>query len=371
MSIINIIIQNLFAFIIIMSAIVFIHEFGHFIVARACKVKIEEFSIGFGKEIFGFYDRYNTRWKFCWLPFGGYVKMFGDANPASKPNFKAFNQMSEAEKKQSFVFKNVYQRIAIVSAGPIANFILAIIILTFIFNIRGHNVVANKISDIKPNSPAELAELKKGDEIIAINNKKINNFDELRIAIIEAGTNEISITAIRDEQKLNFNLTPELVEVENIFKEKMKLPTIGVIATDIQHHQLNIFQSFAKANIETWQISNSILKTLKELLIGKRSIKELGGPVKIAQYSGKTIELGIMMVLWFGAMISINLGVMNLLPIPMLDGGHLLFYLIEAIIGRPINVKVQEIAFRIGFAILISLMIFTTVNDIVNLVFYK
>ena len=201
--------------------------------------------------------------------------------------------------------------------------------------------------------------------------EEINNFDELRIAIIEAGTNEISIIAIRDEQKLNFNLTPELVEVENIFKEKMKLPTIGVIATDIQHHQLNIFQSFAKANIETWQISNSILKTLKELLIGKRSIKELSGPVKIAQYSGKTIELGIMMVLWFGAMISINLGVMNLLPIPMLDGGHLLFYLIEAIIGRPINVKVQEIAFRIGFAILISLMIFTTINDIVNLVFYK
>ena len=149
----------------------------------------------------------------------------------------------------------------------------------------------------------------------------------------------------------------------------MKLPTIGVIANDIQHHELNIFQSFAKANIETWQISNSILKTLKELLIGKRSVKELGGPVKIAQYSGKTIELGIMMVLWFGAMISINLGVMNLLPIPMLDGGHLLFYLIEAIIGRPINVKVQEIAFRIGFAILISLMIFTTINDIVNLVF--
>ncbi len=243
--------------------------------------------------------------------------------------------------------------------------------MLFIFNIRGHNIIANKISDIKPNSPAELVELKKGDEIIAINNKKIDDFDELRIAVIEAGEREISLTVIREQQKLNFNLTPELVEVENIFKEKMKVPTIGVIATDIQHYQLNIFQSFVRANIETWQISKSILVTLKDLLIGNRSIKELGGPVKIAKYSGKTIELGIMMVLWFGAMISINLGVMNLLPIPMLDGGHLLFYLIEAIIGRPINVKVQEIAFRIGFAILISLMIFTTINDIVNLFFHK
>ena len=365
MSIINIIIP----FIILISVVVFVHEYGHYYYAKKYGVKVTDFSIGFGKELFGWTDKDGTRWKVCLIPLGGYVKFFGDTNAASQP--EKLSSFSENEKTHLLATKKLYQRAIIVSAGPIANFVLALVIFSCVYMFFGKDFSVPVIQDVKIDSPADKAGLKKGDQIIGINNKKINDFDELRIAIIEAGTSEISITAIRDEQKLNFNLAPELVEVENIFKEKMKLPTIGVIATDIQHHQLNIFQSFAKANIETWQISNSILKTLKELLIGKRSIKELSGPVKIAQYSGKTIELGIMMVLWFGAMISINLGVMNLLPIPMLDGGHLLFYLIEAIIGRPINVKVQEIAFRIGFAILISLMIFTTINYIVNLVFYK
>jgi regulator of sigma E protease len=360
--------QSLFAFIIIISIIVFIHEFGHFIIARFCKVKIEEFSIGFGKEIFGFYDRHKTRWKFCLMPFGGYVKMYGDKNYASSVDRSLVESFSITEKKQAFIFKNVYQRFLIVVAGPVANFILAIIIITFLLFYRGETINIPIITTINPNSPAANSGLQINDEIIAINGNKINNFDDFRLKIIESGANkDVNLDIKRQEQLVKINIRPQISVIKNSFDEEMKIPIIGIVGDKFIKNDLTLLQSFIKANKECYNISISILNALGDLITGKRSIKELGGPIKIAKYSKKSFDIGILMVLWFMAMISINLGVMNLLPIPMLDGGHLLFYLMEMILKKPVPDKIQDYSLRIGFSILISLMIFTTLNDIYSL----
>lgn len=356
--------QSLFAFIFIISFIVFIHEFGHYIVARFNKVKVEEFSIGFGKKIFGFYDKNKTLWKFCLIPFGGYVKMYGDRNAASMTDLEAVEKMSDEQKKQSFIYKTVWQRIAIVAAGPIANFILGIIIFTILFRINGINQASTIISEVKNDSPAYHAGLLKGDEILSIDNKRVKNFNDI-ISIISINVGDpIKLNIRRDSKIIDVKLTPVKMKRKDFAGNDIFIPIIGVTSSKVTNIDLNIFQSFYHSTIKTYDIAGSILKTLSQLIVGDRSIKELGGPVKIAKYSGKTFELGFFMILWFSALISINLGVINLLPIPVLDGGHLLFYAIEAITGKPVPVKYQKIGFQIGFSIIITLMLFTTFNDI-------
>ncbi|NBX52531.1 MAG: RIP metalloprotease RseP [Proteobacteria bacterium] len=369
MSLIHIILHNLFSFIVIISLIVFIHEFGHFIVARWCGVKIDEFAIGFGKALFSFRDKKNTEWKFCLWPFGGYVKMYGDRNGASIPDIELIKQMSAEERKISFLGKNVYQRIAIVSAGPIANFILAILILTFLFRLNGEVIVEPVVSEIVKDSASFEAGLKKGDRIITIDNKPIKDFQDIRNIVVTGLETSLNFKIQRDDQLLDFAVNPKTIVQKDMFGDEVKIRSVGIMADEITQNQLNFGQSFVKANIETYNISISILKTLGQLISGKRSIKELGGPVKIAKYSGKTVEQGLLVVAWFMAMISINLGVMNLLPIPVLDGGHLFYYLIEAIKGKPLSQKIQSFGYSFGFALVISLMIFTTLNDIIQMMF--
>jgi regulator of sigma E protease len=366
MSIIQIILQNLFSFILIISLIVFIHEFGHFFVARLCGVKVEVFSIGFGYEIFGFNDKKQTRWKFCLIPFGGYVKMFGDQNAASMPNLELVEKMSQEEKKNSLIGKNVYQRFAIVFAGPLANFILTILILTILFRINGLNKVLPVIDQVIEKSPAAFSGLKSGDQILAINQIKINDFEEVRKFILQ-NEKEIIFLVQRGKKTFELKIKPELGFQKDIFGDQVKTRFIGITASQVEHDDLNLLQSFIIANQETYKISVSILKVLGELITNKRSIEELGGPIKIAKYSGESVKMGISFFLWFIAMISVNLAVMNLLPLPALDGGHLFFYLIEMIIRKPIPLKIQKIAFSIGFILLITMMIFVTVNDIKNL----
>lgn len=359
----QLILQNFFSFIVIISAIVFIHEFGHFIVARLCKVKVQEFAIGFGKEIFGFNDKHGTRWKFCLLPFGGYVKMFGDRNASSMADDEAVSKMSEEEKKHSFIGKNVYQRMAIVVAGPVANFILAIVIFTFLFKANGVNKVLPIIDEVLPESAGFEAGLQKGDEILEINSKEINDFSQVREVTI-AGEKLLNFVILRDNKTINLEVKPKIQTNVDFFGDEVETPLIGITASEILSEEVNLWQSFTLANKETYNNSVLILKALGELITGKRDFKELGGPIKIAKYSGKTFEIGFVAVVWFMAMISINLGVMNLLPIPVLDGGHLFYYIFEAILGKPLPKKVQETGFRIGFSLVISLMIFTTFNDI-------
>lgn len=370
MALTQLILHNFFSFVFIISAIVFIHEFGHFFVARLCGVKVEEFAIGMGKELFGFNDKKGTRWKFCLLPIGGYVKMFGDRNGASMPDSKSFDAMSKAEKKQSFLGKNVYQRAAIVGAGPIANFILAIFLFTALFNLNGLNTVLPIISEVVDKGAAFEAGLKKGDKILAINQEEVKDFNDLRQVVAVSADKELVLKIERGAEIIEQKVTPRNQMRLDIFGEEVKLGTIGVIASETLHQDLNFGQSFVKANQEVFAMTKAVFKALGELVTGKRSIEEMGGTIKIAQYSGKSVEAGITMVLWFAAMISINLGVMNLLPVPVLDGGHLCFYLIEAIRGKPLSQKTQEIAFRVGFSFVLTLMLFTTFND-VRQIFFK
>jgi regulator of sigma E protease len=367
MELVNIIIHNFFSFVLIISLIVFIHEYGHFIVARICNVKVTEFSIGFGKKLFSFYDKKNTEWKFCLLPFGGYVKMYGDRNGASTPDYELIKNMSDEDKKISFISKNVYQRMAIVGAGPIANFILAIIIFTFLFKINGSNKILPIVDEVIKESPASVAGIKQGDEIIAINNKEIKDFDEVRSIIVTGLEEELIFKIKRANDIIEISVKPIIQERTDFLNETVKIRTVGIASSQMFHQELSLYRSFLIANKETYNISVAVLKTLKQLITGKRSVKELGGPIKIAKYSGKTIEQGFQVVIWFMALISINLGIMNLLPIPVLDGGHLFYYIIEAIRGKPLSQKLQQIGFNIGFSLVITLMIFTTINDILNL----
>jgi regulator of sigma E protease len=368
MTLINIILHNLFSFIFIISFIVFIHEFGHFFVARLCGVQVDEFSIGFGKKLFGFTDKKGTLWKFCLLPFGGYVKMFGDRNGASMPDSEAIAAMSESDRKKSFVGKNVYQRMAVVVAGPVANFILTIFIFTFLFRLNGLNAIAPVISDVLPESAALESGLKKSDRILAINGAEINDFNEVRGIVATNLEASLTFKIKRGEEILEIKVTPKIENRKDFFGDEVKMPTIGIAASEMVHEDLNLAQSFIHANVETYKTSIAIFKAIGELITGKRSVEELGGPIKIAKYSGKTVDMGIITVLWFMAMISLNLGVMNLLPVPVLDGGHLFFYVIEAILGKPLPPKTQQIAFQFGLALVLTLMIFTTINDVRHLI---
>jgi regulator of sigma E protease len=365
---VSLIAHNLFSFIVILSIIVFIHEFGHYFVARLCKIKIEEFSIGFGKELFGFNDKNGTRWKFCILPFGGYVKMFGDKNPASIADGSKIKKFTKKEKEVSFYFQNVYKRIAVVSAGPIANFLLCIFLLTIIFKVQGLTTTMPIVDQLSKDGAAQEAGVEVGDKILKINNKEIKDFNEVRSAIVSNGPKPMNFVIQRQNEVLTINISPKITLSKNIFGEDHKIPLIGIGASQFQYQKLGLGSSFIHANIETYNLSVAVLKAIGELVTGQRSIKELSGPVKIAKYSGKSMSAGFIMVLWFMAMISVNLGVANLLPIPVLDGGHLFYYVIEAIKGKPLPEKVQQYGFQFGFAILLTLMLCTTYNDIYSIV---
>lgn len=358
-----IILYNILSFIFIISVIVFIHEFGHYYIARICGVKIEQFSIGFGKEIFGFNDKNKTRWKFCAIPFGGYVKMFGDKDPTSLADPK-IKKLTKKEREQSFYFQNVYKRIAIVLAGPLANFILAIFLLTIIFKINGIQTTLPIASQIIKESPAEKYGILPNDKITKINNKKINSFEDIKRYVAINGHQELTFTVNRDNKIINIDINPELKKQKDLFNDEVELFYIGIKSEQTSIIKLNIFSSFVRAFAKTYELSANILTTLSHLVTGQRNLKELGGPIKIAQYSGKSVNMGFMMTIYFIAIISINLGVINLLPIPTLDGGHLFFYIIEVIRGKAMSDKIQEYSFKFGISFVITLMIFTIFNDI-------
>lgn len=336
--------------------------------ARLCGVKVDEFSIGFGKKLFGFRDKKGTEWKFCLLPFGGYVKMYGDRNGASMPDPATIKAMLPAERKKSFVGKNVWQRMAIVAAGPIANFILAIFIFTFLFRLNGLITVLPIVDSVMPESAALEAGLKNGDQILEINGTEIKDFSEVRNFVLDSFSNELLFKIKRGEKVFDVKIAPKIQVRKDFFGDDVKIATLGVSASQTAKTELNLGQSLVEGTRETYKISIAIFKALGELITGKRSLEELGGPIKIAKYSGKTVDMGALVVVWFMAMISVNLGVMNLLPVPVLDGGHLFYYIIEAIRGKALSQKTQQIGFRFGLSLVLALMIFTTFNDIRNLI---
>jgi regulator of sigma E protease len=369
METVFVIINYLFWFITVITAVVFVHEFGHYIIARLSGVKIEVFSIGFGKELFGWTDKNKTRWKISVLPLGGYVKMFGDSDPSSNPDYKKLDNMSFKEKRHAFHFKPLSHKAAIVSAGPIFNYILAILIMSVMFSIYGMPSTTPTVGKVSEESPAYDAGLREGDIILKVDDTVIETFEDLRQIIALNTEKKMIVEIMRNEKRSEIELTPHIKKTKDIYGNDIEIPVIGVSSLRSSIKPLTILGAVTHSIKEAYRLSVVTLQAIGQIITGDRSITQIGGPVKIAQYSGQTAKYGgVRAILWFIALISINLGLFNLLPIPILDGGHLLYYLIEAVTGRPMAKKFQDYGLRLGFSFLVCLMIFATLNDIKNTV---
>jgi|TARA_B100001105_G_scaffold1546_1_gene1107 regulator of sigma E protease len=361
--------QYFLAFSFLITVVVFFHELGHYLIARFCGIGVETFSIGMGKQLWGRHDKSGTLWRVALLPIGGYVKFYGDADLTGKksPNL----DLREDKDDKNFHTKSVWKKIATTAGGPIFNFLLAIIIFAGIFIYRGESIVQPFIGEVLENSPAHNFGLKKGDEIISINGQDIFSFNELRSFVIENPEKELTINIVRDGSTITVSLFPELIVDKDRFGTEYKIGRIGVMAMqDPSYHSVrdhNIISGFYRGIEETFNLSGKILSYLKNLFLGRESINQIGGPIKIVQITGEISNYGIIPLLSLVAAISINLGIMNLLPIPVLDGGHLLYYSIEVLFGKPLNPKAQEIGMQIGMTILIALMLFVTFLDISRL----
>ena len=359
-------------FIVLILVVVFIHEYGHYYFAKKYGVGVTDFSIGFGKEIFGWNDKSGTRWKICWIPLGGYVKFFGDRNVFSQADQeKIINKYNIEDQKKLFVLKPLYQRSLIVAAGPIANFILAIFIFFSIYTFVGKDFTPAVINEVQKESPAMTAGLKKNDIILSIDGHKVKSIMEVS-KFIALSTNEyIDFTVSRSNQKLSFKVKPNMVSTEDNLGNKVNKRMVGIqlgaFNNEVNHVRLGPVKSLYYAVNEVYFVSISSLKYLGSIIRGKGDSSQIGGPIRIAKITGQVAEFGIVPFLSIMAYISVSLGLINLFPIPLLDGGHLMFYAFEKILGKPLSQRTQEGFIRIGMFLLLSLMFFTTFNDLKDL----
>lgn len=351
---------SLLAFMVIISIVVFVHEFGHYIIAIKNGVQVDEFAIGYGKEIFGWNDKRGTRWKICYIPCGGYVKFFADEDESSSViNREKLNKLTDEEKKKCLFFKTVWQRIQVVAAGPVFNYLLAVVFFTLFFTFSGITIFSNNITGVEPNSPAYKAGILVGDKIIKVNDKNIENFEEIKTELMLNVKDSLVITIERNGEILEKVLTPEIK-----YNKKVKTPFLGVASDEVLHKKVGICKAFIESLKQIYKINITTLKALGQMLTAKRGFDDVGGPIKIAQYSGKVAKEGFSAMIYFIALISVSLGLMNLLPIPVLDGGHLLFYIIEAITKKPVNEKVENMLTKVFYGLLMLLMILITIKDI-------
>jgi regulator of sigma E protease len=358
-------------FLFVLTIVVFFHELGHFLVARLCGIRVLVFSIGFGPEIVGFYDRYGTRWKISAVPLGGYVKFFGDENAASVPDQEAAAEMTEAEKAVSFIHQKVAPRAAVVVAGPVANFILAILIFAGVFMTVGKQTTSARVDTVQPASAAQAAGFMPGDMVVAIDGEAIGSFSDMqRIVSVSAGET-LNIVVDRGGVRVTLKATPQLKELKDAFGNKHRLGVLGISRStapgDIKTEKMGPLKAVAEGARETWFVVDRTLAYIGGVFAGREAADQLGGPNRIAQVSGEVASIGFVALIHLTAVLSVSIGLLNLFPIPLLDGGHLLFYAIEAIRGRPLSERAQEVGFRIGLAIVVMLMIFATFNDILHL----
>jgi len=354
-------------FVLILTVVVFVHEMGHYLVARRNGVRIEVFSVGFGRELFGWTDKVGTRWRVSLLPLGGYVRMFGDADEASVT--VEDRPMSEEEKAVAFRHKRVAQRAAIVVAGPAANFLFAIIALAIMFMVLGQPVTEPVIGEVQPGSAALDAGLISGDRILAINGGAIDRFQDIQRIVRLELEQPLTLSVQRGEREFTVVATPRVIERKGLFGDLEKVPVLGITAdqarTKIIHHGPGT--ALWASLRETEGMVTSTFVGIGQMINGTRGTDELGGPIRIAKGAGEAAQLGVTSVIFYTILLSLNLGLINLFPIPILDGGHLLFYAFEAILGRPLGERAQEYGFRIGLFLVLALMVFATRNDIVSL----
>ena len=358
-------------FLFVLTIVVFFHELGHFLMARLCGIKVLVFSIGFGPEIAGFNDRYGTRWKISAVPLGGYVKFFGDDNAASVPDQAAAASMSSADRKDSFMFQPVPSRAAVVAAGPIANFVLAIAIFAAIFMTVGKQTTSARVDAVQPASAAEAAGFKPGDLVLAINGEKIESFSDMQRIVSISANETLSIDVDRGGAPVTLKAIPQLKELKDNFGNVHRLGVLGISRSmspgDIKTEKAGPLRAIVMGAQETWFVVDRTLAYIGGVFVGREAADQLGGPIRIAQVSGQVATAGFTALIHLTAVLSVSIGLLNLFPIPLLDGGHLLFYAIETIRGRPLSERAQEVGFRIGLAVVVMLMIFATFNDILRL----
>jgi regulator of sigma E protease len=354
-------------FVIILTVLVFVHEFGHYIIARWNRVRIEVFSIGFGPELFGWWDRAGTRWKFSAIPLGGYVKMFGDNDASSGLPAAGLKHLSPAERDVSFHYKRLGQRAAIVSAGPAANFVFAVVALAILFMTYGQPFTPAEVGQVQPGSAAERGGMRPGDVILKIDGRSLHRFEDVQQAVRLNPGVPMTIVVRRDGNEQTLQVTPSRTEFTDRFGNHYEIGLLGIVHSGMEYVKRDPATAVFQAGAETWNLTTGTLGALWQMVEGTRGTDELGGPLRIAQMSGEVAQSGIVAILWFMAVLSINLGLINLFPVPVLDGGHLLFYAAEALRGKPLGQRAQEYGFRIGLALVLTLMVFATWNDIVHL----
>ncbi|MCW6510394.1 RIP metalloprotease RseP [Lichenifustis flavocetrariae] len=358
-------------FLFVLTIVVFFHEMGHFLVGRWCGVKVDVFSLGFGKELAGFNDRHGTRWRLAMIPLGGYVKFHGDLNAASAQSPKKLEGMEPADRAVTFAAQPVWKRAAIVAAGPIANFILAIAIFSTSFYVSGRPILIPRIETVIPDSPAARAGFKSGDVILAIDGTAINSFTEMQKVVSASSDVPLAFEVQRDKADLTLTATPERKDVSGPFGSS-RIGVLGLTASskpeDWKTETFTAGGSVKAAASETWFVVDRTLSYIGGLFVGRETASQISGPIRIAEVSGEVAKLGLGALLNLAAFLSVSIGFVNLLPVPLLDGGHLMYYLVEAARGRPLSERAQEIGFRFGLAIVSMLMIFATFNDLLRLV---
>jgi regulator of sigma E protease len=354
-------------FLVVLTVLVFVHELGHFWVARRNGVKVEVFSIGFGPEIFGWHDRQGTRWKISALPLGGYVRMFGDADAASSAPTEELKRMSETERSQSFFYKSLGQRAAIIAAGPAANFVFAIAIMAGLFTTFGRPFTPPTADEVDPQGAAASSGIHAGDRFLRLDGRAVERFEELQRIVQDNPGRPLTADIDRAGSAVTLTVTPSPTVLKDRLGNERTIGRLGIRSLKVERQRHDPFTSIWLGLSDTWKITAGTVSELVQIVAGTRSTEGLGGPLRIAQMSGDVAQAGIVGLLWFMAVLSINLGLINLFPVPVLDGGHLLFYAAEWVRGRPLGPRAQEYATMAGLTLVLALMVFATWNDLVHL----
>lgn len=359
----------LIPFLFVLTIVVFFHELGHFLTARWCGVKIDTFSIGFGRSLASWVDRHGTRWKIGWVPLGGYVSFHGDASAASTPDREALEQADQTDAAAMFHNKPLAQRAAIVAAGPIANFIVAVVIFAGSFMFVGQTIMEPRVDEIQPGSAAAEAGFQTGDVITRIDGTEITAFADLQRIVADSAGRTLEIVVRRDGAPVTLQATPQSREVTDRFGNTHRIGMLGISHNaegDVRVERYGPLTSLWKGAGQTWYVISRTMEYVFEVIIGAESADQLGGPLRIAQMSGDVATVSFVALINLAAVLSVSIGLVNLFPIPILDGGHLLYYAIEAVRGKPLSAKAQDVGFRVGLALVLMLMIFATWNDLVH-----
>jgi regulator of sigma E protease len=355
------------AFLLLITPVVFFHELGHFSVARLFGVKVETFSIGFGPAIVSWLDRKGTRWKISWFPLGGYVKFLGDLDAASTPDRERLEKMPDEERAAAFPYKPLYQRALIVAAGPIANFLLAIAIFAVFFMIFGGTTTRPVVEKVVHGSVAEAGGFKTGDLITEVAGRDVDSFDDVAMMVSMRPGVPMDIAVLRNGERVVLHVTPKIVVFKDPLGETETVGRLGLSAVSkpVTYGPVGAIQEACRL---TWSIVRTTMDLRTQIFSGTPgAVSQLHGPLGIATIAGKVASISILSLIKLAALISVSIGLVNLFPIPMLDGGHLLYYGCEAVLGRPLGARAQELGFRLGLAVMLGLMVLATWNDLVRL----